>query len=96
MSHDPYADDFSQASGRLPTSVAESASDALQDAGHAARETAAEVADRARAVAARVSQTVQDAVPDRDNRDTLLLAAAAVSVATAVGIAYQRRDHRGG
>ena len=77
-------------------SVAESASDALQDAQHAARETAAEVADRASSVAARVSQTVRDAVPDRDDRDTYLLAAAAVAVAAAVGIAYQRRDRRSG
>jgi hypothetical protein len=73
-------------------SVAESASDALQSARHTARETAADVADRAGSVAARVSQTVQDAVPDRDDRDTYLLAAAAVAVAAAVGIAYQRRD----
>jgi gas vesicle protein len=73
-------------------SVAESASDALQGARHAARETAADVAGKAGAVAARVSQTVRDAVPDRDDRDTLLLAAAAVAVAAAVGIAYQRRD----
>ena len=77
-------------------SVAESASDALQGARHAARETAAEVADRAGSVAACVSQTVRDAVPDRDDRDTILLATAAVAVAAAVGIAYQRRDHRGG
>jgi gas vesicle protein len=73
-------------------SVAESASDALQGARHAARETAAEVADRAGSMAARVSQTVRDAVPDRDDRDTILLATAAVAVAAAVGIAYQRRD----
>jgi gas vesicle protein len=72
-------------------SVAESASDALLGARHAARETAAEIADKAGSVATRVSQTVRDAVPDRDDRDTYLLAAAAVAVAAAVGIAYQRR-----
>ncbi len=72
-------------------SVAESASDALQGAQYAARETAAEVADRAGSAAARVSQTMRDAVPDREDRDTYLLAAAAVAVAAAVGIAYQRR-----
>jgi gas vesicle protein len=77
-------------------SVAEGASDALRGARHAARETAAEVADRAGSVAARVSQTMRDAVPNRDDRDTFLLAAAAVAVAAAVGIAYQRRDHRSG
>jgi gas vesicle protein len=73
-------------------SVAESASDALQGARHAARETAAEVADRAGSGAARVSQTMRDAVSDGDDRDTYLLAAAAVAVAAAAGIAYQRRD----
>jgi hypothetical protein len=74
-------------------SVAESASDALQGARNDARETSAEVAHRAGSVAARVSQTVRDAVPDRgDDGDTFLLAAAAVAVAAAVGIAYQRRD----
>jgi gas vesicle protein len=77
-------------------SLAESASDALQGARHAARETAAEVADRAGSMAARVSQTVRDAVPDREDRDTILLATAAVAVAAAVGIAYQRRDRGSG
>jgi gas vesicle protein len=77
-------------------SVAESASDALQGAQYAARETAAEVADRAGSAAARVSQTMRDAVPDREDRDTYLLAAAAVAVAAAVGIAYQRRGRGSG
>ena len=77
-------------------SVAESASDALQGARHAARETAAEVAARASSVAARVSKTMRDAVPDRDDRDTYLLAAAALAVTAAVGIAYQRRDRGSG
>jgi hypothetical protein len=76
--------------------VADSASDALQGARDAVRETAGEVAETAGLVAARVSQTMQDAPPDRDDRDTYLLAGAAVAVAAAVGIAYQRRDHRGG
>jgi hypothetical protein len=66
---------------------------ALQGARDAVRETAGEVAETAGLLAARVSQTVQDAVPDRDARDTYLLAGAAVAVAAAVGIAYQRRDH---
>jgi hypothetical protein len=76
--------------------VAESTSDALQGARHAARETAAEVVDKASSAAARVSQKVRDAIPDREDRDTYLLAAAAVAVAAAVGIAYQRRDRGSG
>jgi hypothetical protein len=77
-------------------SVAENASDALQGARDAVRETAGEVAETAGLLATRVSQTVQAAAPDRDDRDTYLLAGAAVAVAAAVGIAYQRREHRGG
>jgi gas vesicle protein len=77
-------------------SATESGSDALEGARHAVRETAAEVADTTGAVAARVSQTVRDAIPDRDDRDTVFLAAAAVAVAAAVGIAYQRRDRGSG
>jgi hypothetical protein len=50
-------------------SVAESASDALEGAQQAVRETAAEVVDTTGAVAARISQTVRDTVPERD-RDT--------------------------
>jgi hypothetical protein len=45
-------------------------------------------------MAARASQTLRDAVPDQDKRDAYLLGAAALAVAAAVGIAYQRRDWR--
>jgi hypothetical protein len=88
-------DAIRQAAGGIAekaASVADSASDALRGARQAARETAVDVADRAGAAAARVSQTVRDAVPGREDRDTILLATAAVAVAAAVGIAYQRRD----
>src|SRR5262245_57896727 len=77
-------------------SVAENASDALEGARNAVRKTATKVGDTTSAVAERVSQSVRDAVPDRDDRDTFLLAAASVAVAAAVGIAYQRRDYRRG
>src|SRR5262249_32795457 len=56
--------------------VADSASDVLQNAHQAARETAEEAVERAGSVTARVSQAVRDAAPD--DRDTYLLAAAAV------------------
>jgi hypothetical protein len=83
-------------------SVRESASDVLQDAtemargtaaraSEMARETAARAADKARAAAARATETLRGAVPDRDERDAVLLGAAALAVAAAVGIAYQRR-----
>jgi hypothetical protein len=54
------------------------------------------VTDKAGAMAARASQTLRDAVPDQDERDAYLLGAAALAVAAAVGIAYQRRDWRDG
>ena len=73
-------------------SVADRATDALHDAREVARDTVTHVADKAGAMAARASQTLRDAVPDRDERDAYLLGAAALAVAAAVGIAYQRRD----
>ena len=75
-------------------SVADRASDALHDTREAARDTVTQVTDKAGAMAARASQTLRDVVPDRDERDAYLLGAAALAVATAVGIAYQRRDRR--
>jgi gas vesicle protein len=75
-------------------SVADRASDALHDAREAARDTVTQVTEKAGAMAARASQTLRDAVPDRDERDAYLLGAAALAVAAAVGIAYQRRDRR--
>jgi hypothetical protein len=75
-------------------SVADRATDALHDAREVARDTVIQVTDRAGAMTARASQTLRDAVPDRDERDAYLLGAAALAVAAAVGIAYQRRDRR--
>jgi hypothetical protein len=75
-------------------SVADRASDALHDARESARDTVTQVADKVGTMAARGSQTLRDAVPDRDERDAYLLGAAALAVAAAVGIAYQRRDRR--
>jgi gas vesicle protein len=74
-------------------SVTDRASDALHDVGEAARDTMTQVTDKAGAMAARASQTLRDAVPDQE-RDSYLLGAAALAVAAAVGIAYQRRGRR--
>lgn len=82
--------------GDKAAAVADRATDALHDAGEVARDTVTHVTDKAGAMAARASQTLRDAVPDQDERDAYLLGAAALAVAAAVGIAYQRRDWRDG
>lgn len=74
------------------SAAADRAVEALHDARAATRNTVAQVADKTGSIASRASQTLRDAVPDRDERDAYLLGAAALAVAAAVGIAYQRRD----
>jgi ElaB/YqjD/DUF883 family membrane-anchored ribosome-binding protein len=80
--------------GDKTASVARQASQSLQDAGGAAREAVAEMADKASSLAQQASTRVYNALPDREDRDTYLLGAAALAVAAAVGIAYQRRAHQ--
>lgn len=80
--------------GDKTASVARQASHGLQDAGGAAREAVAEMADKASSLAQQASTRVYNALPDREDRDTYLLGAAALAVAAAVGIAYQRRAHQ--
>jgi gas vesicle protein len=76
------------------SAMADCTSEALHDVRAAARDTVAQVTDKAGSVASRASQTLRDAVPDE--RDAYLLGAAALAVAAAVGIAYQRRDRTDG
>jgi hypothetical protein len=72
-------------------SVAERASDALRDAGDTARHRVTRLADDAASVSDRASERLRAVMPDRDDRDNILLGAAALAVAAAVGIAVQRR-----
>jgi hypothetical protein len=85
-------------------SMAERASGALRDAGDTAREGLRDAGDAARARMTRFADDTVDmsdqasarmrtAMPDRDDRDNILLGAAALAVAAAVGIAVQRRAH---
>jgi hypothetical protein len=74
-------------------SAAGQASQGLHDAGGAARETVAHMADKTAVAARQASHRVYEALPDKEDRDTYLLGAAALAVAAAVGIAYQRRSH---
>jgi hypothetical protein len=60
------------------------------------QETAAHMADKAAVLARQASNRMYEALPDREDRDSYLLGAAAFAVAAAVGIAYQRRSHHPG
>ena len=72
--------------------VADRASDALRDAGDVARDSFKHVADKAALVACQASRGLHAAIPDRADRNTYLLGAAALAVAAAVGVAYQRAE----
>jgi hypothetical protein len=72
-------------------SMAERASDALHDAGDTARDRVTRLADDAASFSDQASARLHAAMPDRDDRDNYLLGAAALAVAAAVGIAFQRR-----
>jgi hypothetical protein len=76
-------------------SVADWASAMLHHASDAARDTMTQIADKTVSVADRgfasAAHRLRDTIPDRDDRDTYLLGAAALAVAAAVGIAYHRR-----
>jgi hypothetical protein len=72
-------------------SMADNAAGALHDARDTLQESVTGVADNAASVTNRASSTLRAAIPNRDDRDTYLLGAAALAVATAVGIAIQRR-----
>src|SRR4051794_1498448 len=79
--------------GDRAAAVAGQASQAVQDASDTVRETVAHMADKAVVLGQQASARLHDAMPDREHRDTYLLGAAALAVAAAVGVAYQRRSH---
>ncbi|MES0100690.1 hypothetical protein [Mesorhizobium sp. M0019] len=55
------------------------------------RQAGSEAAEGAAAAAGQASSAVQGALSDQETRDKLLLGAAGLAIAAAVGIAYQRR-----
>jgi hypothetical protein len=65
----------------------------LHDARDTARAKMSEFAEDAASVSDHTSARLRAAIPDEADRDTLLLGAAALAVAAAVGIAAQRRAH---
>jgi hypothetical protein len=84
-----------QATDTIMTAIADkatSASDRASDVLREAAGAATRIADKAATVADRASDKLQDVLPDQDDRNTYLLGAAALAVAAAVGMAYQRRS----
>jgi hypothetical protein len=73
------------------TVATERATETLRDAGDTARHRVTRLADEAVSVSDHASARMRAAMPDREDRDNYLLGAAALAVAAAVGIAFQRR-----
>lgn len=65
---------------------------AADQAAGSVQETMTHIRDQASAAGAKTSGAVRTIVPNDEARDNLLLGAAALAVAAAVGIAYQRRS----
>jgi len=65
---------------------------AADQAAGSAQETMTHIRDQASAAGAKTSAAVRAIAPNEEARDNLLLGAAALAVAAAVGIAYQRRS----
>ena len=68
----------------------ERATETLRDA---ARDRVTRIADDALSASDRASATMRAAMPDHEDRDTLLFGAAALAVSAAVGIAFQHWVH---
>jgi hypothetical protein len=65
---------------------------AADQAAGSVQETMTHIRDQASAAGAKTSAAVRAITPNAEARDSLLLGAAALAVAAAVGIAYQRRS----
>jgi hypothetical protein len=98
------ARDAKEQTAETAASLTERASDAMRDAGDSARERLRDVGETARAkmtqfaddagsMSDQASARMRAAMPNRDDGDKILLGAAALAVAAAVGIAMQRRAH---
>jgi gas vesicle protein len=74
--------------------ASDTARDRLRDASDTARARMTRFADDATSVSDQAAARVRAAMPDRDDRDKILLGAAALAVTAAVGIAFQRRGHQ--
>jgi hypothetical protein len=72
--------------------VKETATAAADRAASAGQEAAMQLRDQAKAAGDKTSAALRDFAPNEEARDSLLLGAAALAVAAALGIAYQRRN----
>ena len=77
-------------------SMTERAGETLHEARDAARESLTQATETVVSLGERASARLRDAVPAAEDRNNYLLGAAALAVAAAVGIAYQRRMHGSG
>jgi hypothetical protein len=72
--------------------VKETATCAAERAAGAAQETAIQIGHQAAAARDKATAALRELAPNEEARDTVLLGAAALAVAAALGIAYQRRS----
>jgi hypothetical protein len=85
--------DQAYASARETVSkIKETAASGAERAAGAAQETVTQIRNQTAAASDKASAVLRDIAPDEDARDNLWLGAAALAVAAAVGIAYQRRS----
>jgi hypothetical protein len=87
---------FTERASDTARSFTERASDTARSvaerASATARSTAGQISDKAADMTDKVSTAVYEAIPEEETRDKILLGTAALAVAAAVGIAYQRRQ----
>ena len=73
-------------------SFADRATAAIGTAGAATQDSVGQIVDNAAAAGRRASVAISEAMPDPNGRDQVLLGAAALAIAAAVGIASQRQS----
>jgi gas vesicle protein len=88
---DAAADRLADAARGAATQVKEAVDHATDSASSAAQQASRMARDTVRDVSDKASSAIQEAVSDPETRDKYLLGFAALAVAAAVGIAYQRR-----
>jgi hypothetical protein len=72
-------------------SLTDKAASMADRASGTARQAATRISDKAAVITDKASTALRDVIPEQEARDRLLLGTAALAVAAAVGIAYQRR-----
>jgi gas vesicle protein len=83
---------MTERASEMARTTADRASELAERASATAHRTATQISDKAAETANKVSTTLYDSIPEQETRDKLLLGTAALAVAAAVGIAYQRRQ----